>query len=169
VPENNDLPDLVVAEAMLHDARSELALADGKASILLGALGVGVGAAIAAMFGGWTPTEDLSGGSEVAWWAGALVLIASAVYLAIVVWPRGSSRGEDHRPITYWGDVAAQPTVEDLRTAIIEDHLEITDRTLRQLHAVSGILDDKYRGFRIALALIGVAAALFALSAVLSA
>jgi len=70
--------------------------------------------------------------------------------------------------ITYWGDVAAQPTVEDLRTAILEDHLEITDRTIRQLHAVSGILDDKYRRFRIGLALVGLAVALFAVSALVS-
>jgi hypothetical protein len=151
---------------MLSEARSELTLADGKAAILLGVLGVGVGAAIAGMFAGWSPTT-MSGPAEGAWWLASIFLVAAVFNLGQAVWPRTGQPAHDE-PITYWGHVARTSSVGDLQAKLDADGLTSRSRLLYQLHAVSGIVKRKYVKIRMAMVFSGLAAAFFIVSALLN-
>lgn len=152
---------LAHARGLLAETREELARAEGKSALLLAAIGVAVGALLAALMEGkWTPF-DLRDGLERAWWLGAACLAASAACLAVAVWPKtGADRTDDRAP-SFFGDFArfedAKALGDTLRS---RDRSGVYDRTMEQLFAVSGIVRRKYRLVKWAIALVGAAAVL---------
>lgn len=107
------------AATLLAGVREEIARADGKAAILLGAVGA-TGAALIAVLAGrqWSP-DQLPAVARVLWWFGAVCWTASLLFLLGVVLPRPlRSRWRPGEPITYFGDVARADHSADLHAAL---------------------------------------------------
>ncbi len=146
---------------VLSETREELARADGKAALLLAAIGVATGALLAALMGGkWSPF-DVRNGMEWAWWLGALSLAASAAHLALAIFPRtASTRTGDDAP-SFFGDFAGYGSPAELGVALrYRDRSEAYDRAAQQLFAVSTIVKRKYELVQRAIVLLGIAAVL---------
>lgn len=147
----------VLAEQILCEAREELARADGKSSLLLAAVGVALGAIIAAVVAGdWTPF-DLAPCVQWLWWVGSASGIGAVVALAHSVYPRTTYRGARVPSIiAYFGDVVATPAGQ-LEANLIRTAKRADTRVLDQLKIISGIVDRKYRGIQLGLWLVAVA------------
>lgn len=153
-----------LASQILHEAREELARADGKAGLLLAAAGVVVGAILAGMLAkDWDPTS-LHEGIEWLWWVGTVAGLAGTVSLACAVWPRTKYR-KDRNPntIAFFGDVLGLST-GDLENRL-KDAASIPGcSTIDQLKLISGIVDKKYRWIQRGLLSLGLGAAACLLS-----
>jgi MFS family permease len=139
---------------LLAESREELARADGKASMLLSALGVAIGVIAAALLAGdWSP-DRLDRPYRVVWWVGLAFAGAGSLALCLAVWPRI----RHHLPgpsATYFDEIALLGSVERVKTALART--DATDRTLTQLVAISRIARRKYKLIRWAMLLLGVA------------
>lgn len=150
--------------ALLGAAREDLARADGKCALLLAAVGVVVGALLAAVMGGdWSP-NSLDARVAWLWWIGAVASMLAVVALGYGVYPRFQT----HYPkkpdrIGYFADAAAL-TRDELRQAL--DHAPELDAEwlTDQLHAVSRIVRKKYWAIRVALWLLLSSAVLVCIS-----
>ncbi len=154
-PANDDRAALV--ESLLSDTREELSRADGKASILLSAVGVVVSVLLAgAISRDWNPTRLAS--FEWLWWLGTLSGTAAIGALGAAVWPRVEHPANKEK-LTYFGHVASFNNVNDLSAAL--DRRVSTapsqDRPIDQLYTVSKIVDNKYRRVRWGIGLFGAA------------
>jgi Pycsar effector protein len=137
-------PAIGYLASLLEDARDELNRADSKASLLLAAIGVIIGALIAGLAGSkWTPMR-LETGAQAVWWAGVAAAAAGVVWIAASVYPR------IHQPETlypgmpaYYGDVAAYQDVNAFRDAISRAP-EARERLINQTYVVSKIVQWKY-------------------------
>ena len=158
------------ARGLLAETREELTRAEGKSAVLLAAIGVAVGALLAALMEGkWAPF-DLRNGLEWAWWLGAACLAASAACLAAAVWPKTGSDGSDDRAPAFFGDFTRFRTPEALGDALrSRGRSEAYARTTEQLVAVGRIVRRKYRLVKWAVALVGAAAVLCLGTAILDA
>jgi MFS family permease len=159
-------PHLALANTILREAREELARADGKASILLAAIGVIIGAIVAAILGGsWHPTH-LDDNIEWLWWIGTAIGLAGAVAFGAAVFPRTTYRAK-RRPgiVSYFGDVVGLSKVQ-LKEGLITTAKDPDAATLDQVEAISSVVDKKYRCIQVGMICVG-AAALFWLFAVL--
>ncbi|MEU3217866.1 Pycsar system effector family protein [Streptomyces sp. NPDC006971] len=91
---------------LLLDLRSEIARADGKASVLVAALGMTAG-----VISGWLVGSDwhpgaLSGFGTVLWWTGIGGLVAALLSMLMAVLPRyRSSTWMPGAPLTYFADI----------------------------------------------------------------
>lgn len=133
-----------VERVLLQEARSEVSLADHKASMVLAALGIGFGALLGGFLAGdWDPSS-LEGARQAAWWFGALLALSSVALAAAAVWPRF---GVPKQPgqVTYWGEVAAYKTEEAFREAPDDRFGSIESRTQSQLWDLASIVATKYR------------------------
>ncbi|GAB2752620.1 hypothetical protein GCM10027039_08300 [Terrabacter koreensis] len=150
------------ADALLRDAREELARADNKASLLLTASGVGVGALLAALLArSWSPSS-LSGLAQAFWWAGAIIIGAGIVLLGTAVYPKTSSPGRTGSPaVAYYADVVRVGRGA-LKTALQQGAAD--DYLLDQLFNVSEIVVAKYRAIGRALWSFGIGLPLMLLS-----
>jgi hypothetical protein len=155
-----------IERLMLDEARIEVSFADHKASMVLAALGIGLGALFGGILAGdWNPRAQ-EGLDELVWWIGAVLAAGSVLLAACAVWPRYSK----HTPgdgVYYWGHVARFSSLEQL-----SEHMERTppllvDRTRHQLWEMSRIVSFKYRLIRGAFVLAGLGAAAFGISALL--
>lgn len=127
--------------AMLGEAREELSRADGKASILFAALGVAAGVLAAAILGGdWNP-GDLRRPWEAIWWAGCTIGAASAVLLALAVYPKIVNR-HPGAAVTYFNEIAQLASIGALDAEL--KRISEGERVLKQLYAVSKIARKKY-------------------------
>lgn len=143
--------------AMLLEARTEVGVADHKASMVLTSLGVGFGALLAAVVAGdWSP-DELAGFFEWLWWMGAVLAAGSVVAAALAVWPRWDEDEAFERP-HYWGHVASYESLPDLADALEGNKLDESDRTRSQLWKLSQIVALKYRWVRRAFLLAGSSA-----------
>ncbi|GAA2739911.1 MULTISPECIES: Pycsar system effector family protein [Kitasatospora] len=157
------------ARALLVGVREEIARADGKAAILLGAVGA-TGAALIAVLAGrqWTP-DALPVAARLLWWAGACSWVLSLLLLLAVVAPRPlRSRWQPGRPLTYFGDIARA----DRDTAALRQALTLMARDplpplLDALRTTSRIARTKHRCVLLGAAFFGTAI-LAALTAVLT-
>ncbi len=143
-------PVVVHAEAVLASAREELVRADGKASLLLAAAGVAVGALMGGLIArDWTPFV-LNNWVEWAWWLGVCATIIAVVALAWAVYPR--TRPSDPRPdvISFYGDVVTTPA-EALETRLEQTIALPREAALDQLRQVSLIVQRKYLAIQVAL------------------
>ncbi len=143
------------------ETREELARADGKAALLLAAIGVAVGALLSSFMGGdWTPFS-LHNGIEWMWWLGVICLATSIVCLSIAVWPATSTREQNcNSAPAFYSDFASFENAASLRKALEDHRLDEFDRDTSQLHAVSKIVARKYRMIRWGIACTGLAALL---------
>jgi hypothetical protein len=149
---------------MLAEARDQVTHADQKASLILAALGIGLGALLGGMLSGdWNPTL-LRGFGEVLWWVGAALAALAVLASAASVWPR-YSRADLSQGIRYWGHVATYRSLAALSTALDENPSLERDRTRYQLWQLSRIADTKYRLVRIAMLAAGAAVVLLLVGA----
>ncbi len=150
------------ARGLLAETREELSRAEGKAALLLAAIGVAVGALLAALMEGkWTPFE-IRNCLEWAWWLGALSLAASATHLALAVFPKtGADGATGGGTPAFFGDFARFETPGELGDALRDrNRSDAYARTTSQLLVVSGIVLRKYKLVKRAIVLLGIAAAL---------
>lgn len=108
-----------LCERLLTELRAELARADNKASVLVGALGMTAGVFSGLLAGrGWTPAA-LSAAGAVLWWAGAAALVVSLFALLLAVLPRyRATRWTPERPLSYFGDIQEAVRLDRLESAL---------------------------------------------------
>lgn len=148
-----------LAKTLLAESREELTRADGKASLLLAALGLGISAILAAILAGdWKPFE-LEQPYQGAWWMGSGFAGASFFCLCAAVYPKVKHR-RAAKGVTYFGDVAALKTADALREALKRSETDPAERSVTQLHVVARLVGRKYRYIRLGLISLGVAIAL---------
>lgn len=138
-------PALRYAESMLVRAHAEIDRADAKASILLAASGVVVGALLAGLIAGtWTPLR-LPGTVQWLWWLGVATAASGIWCLAWAVYPRREVR-ESAIPwaVGYYVDVLAFSSTAELVTALRRSADTNVDRVAEQLRQVSRIAHRKY-------------------------
>lgn len=154
-----------LAKVLLAESREELTRADGKASLLLAALGIGLSAILGAILAGnWTPFV-LASPWELIWWAGAAGAGIALICLCIAVWPRVTHKS-GRRGVTYFGEAASFETVDELRAALKRTETDPVERTVLQLHVISQRATHKYAFIRAGLVALGLAIT-FTLAAVL--
>lgn len=137
-----------LADFLLRDAREELTRADSKASLLTAAVGVVVGALVAAMLAQtWTPA-NLDASVRWLWWVGAASIGLALIFLGAGVYPRTVRKGRSEGAAKYFAD-AVRLGRDGLPDALNSTSLD--EYLLDQLFAVSHIVDIKYRCIRIAL------------------
>ncbi|WP_405831584.1 Pycsar system effector family protein [Streptomyces sp. NBC_00105] len=111
------------AVRLLADLRVEIARADSKAALLVGALGMTIGVFSSQLAGRhWQPSL-LSTPGQAVWWSGAAALAMALPALLLAVLPR-SLRTEWHAggPLSYFGDVCSAD-----RQGRLEEALATTD------------------------------------------
>ena len=159
-------PDEAFAEVLLDEGREELARADGKASILLSASGVILGALLAGVLAGtWSPTKlGDHPATEWSFWAGVAFAAVGVVLLAWAVLPRTRHNGS-RETLAYFGHVVRYRerglairratrrsrearSKEELKKAVRTASAGTFDRTVDQVWTVSLIVYRKYRRIR---------------------
>ncbi|MFF3622156.1 Pycsar system effector family protein [Streptomyces sp. NPDC002467] len=94
------------ATRLLTDLRVEIARADTKAALLLGALGMTTGVVSGPVSGPARTPGALSGPAAILWWAGAAALALALLALLLAVLPRSlRSAWQAGSPLAYFGDV----------------------------------------------------------------
>ncbi|MEA2676619.1 MAG: hypothetical protein QOJ81_760 [Chloroflexota bacterium] len=139
-------------ERLLTETREELVRADTKASLLFAVSGVLLAAFLAGVINGeWTP-GDLDKWATGVFALGAVLYLIAVVALGSAVWPRVTHK-EAKRSADYFGDIVAykgQASLESLKAALRRS-AENADRPTSQLLIISGIVDTKYAGIRVAI------------------
>ncbi|MER6711955.1 Pycsar system effector family protein [Streptomyces sp. NPDC000877] len=156
-----DGPEVRAGSQLLADLRSEIARADTKATVLVGALGIS-GGMLAALLAnrGWSPAR-LPVLAALLWWAGATSLVVALFALLLAVLPRyGRSRWTPGRPLTYFGDVHRAAQTGRLSAALAETGRDPARGLLLALAETSGIAARKHFWIRTGLVSFGCAAAL---------
>ncbi|MGR4853363.1 Pycsar system effector family protein [Streptomyces sp. LARHCF252] len=146
---------------LLADLRSEIARADAKAAVLVGALGISAGV-LAALLANrrWSPAQ-LPGAAALLWWAGATSLVIALFALLLAVLPRyRRSRWTPGRPLTYFGDIRRAAQAGRLSAALAETGRDPTHGLLLALTETSGIAARKHFWIRAGLVSFGCAAVL---------
>lgn len=133
------------AKRLLSDARDEISKADGKAQVLLGIVGIAIGAVAGGLAaGGWSPFE-LSDTVEWLWWAGVAMALATLACLAGAVYPRlGGDRSQQRDVVEYFGDVVRYESGEALAAALLALRGQDLRRVSGQVRRVSQIVSRKY-------------------------
>lgn len=146
-------------KAILGEAREELERADNKASILLAAVGVIVGALLAALLAGdWSPTS-LKASVQWLWWAGILAAAIAIYLLGWAVFPRIRAAGWRPQAIAYYGDVVAAGTRNRVKELLDHASGDPLPRLIDQMLQVSKTVQVKYVAIRRAMILLGFGAA----------
>jgi MFS family permease len=135
------------ARELLRETREELARADGKATTLLGVVGLLLGALLAGIIAGdWSPA-DLSCRSEVSFWIGAAVAVAAEGLLCAAVMPQ--LRHDKHRDhLTHFGHVVQFPDEGAFLNALPKAD---NDRVADQVWTLSRTVQIKYRFIQLGL------------------
>ncbi|MER6574959.1 Pycsar system effector family protein [Nonomuraea sp. NPDC001023] len=132
---------------LLTEAREELNRADTKAQVLLGIVGIALGAVAGGLLAGsWSPFE-MSNAVEWLWWAGAAAAVASVVVLAGAVYPR-LDRRKGSRAVMYYADVLHLDSTATVAGALMRSSALDLERVADQLYRVSHIVGQKYRLIR---------------------
>jgi hypothetical protein len=143
--------EAAVAETLLRETREELTRSDGKSSLLLAAVGVGLSAILGAMLAGdWSPFT-LPSPWEAVWWAGAGFAGVALLALGLAIWPKLKHRSRATVAVTYFRDAAKSKTPVELAEALRAENTPAATRTLVQLHALSKRALRKYRWLQVAL------------------
>jgi hypothetical protein len=132
---------------LLREAREELNRADSKSQVLLGIVGIGLGAVTGGLLSGnWSPFA-LSNAIEWLWWVGAAAALASVVVLAGAVYPR-LDRRKIHGAAMYYADILHLDSPATVTRALIRSSELDLERVADQLYRVSHIVGQKYRLIR---------------------
>ncbi len=156
-------PDAIArdyASVLLREARDELTRADEKASILLAATGIAVGAVIAGMIAAdWTP-DRLGDPWSLIWRIASAFALVGIGALIWAIYPRTRHGKDDEAYLFYFRQAADVTTVEDLARELRRSSENVFSRSADQLWRVSRVVNAKYRAVRLAIWLLVVAAAL---------
>jgi hypothetical protein len=131
--------------AALHaNTREELSRADSKASLLLAAIGVVIGALIGGITSShWSPMS-MGTGAQALWWAGVAAATVSMVLISASVYPRINRRGTPRAGLpTFYGDVAAYPDIDAFRRDI-SNAPDVTERLIYQTYVLARTVRAKY-------------------------
>ncbi|MFC4032988.1 Pycsar system effector family protein [Streptomyces polygonati] len=146
---------------LLTELRAEIAHADNKASVLLGALSMTaglLGALLAARQ--WAPGR-LSAPGAVLWWTGVMALAGSLLALLLAIVPRyGRERWAPGRPLTYFDDIRRAADQQGLARALADTEAAADTGLLDALSATSRIVGSKHLWIRAGLAAYCVGAVL---------
>ncbi|MTE20523.1 hypothetical protein F0L17_15700 [Streptomyces sp. TRM43335] len=139
---------------LLAELRAEVARADGKASVLVGAQSMAASVLIGLLAGrGWHPS-GLSAPSSVVWWAGVASMGTSLVALLFAVLPRyKASDWRPGRPVTYFGDIRRAADQEELSRALADTERAPMAGLVDSLTENSRIVSSKHRWMRVGLLL----------------
>ena len=140
---------LLYAIAILEEARKEVDRADSKASILLAASGVGIGALLAGLLADtWTPAK-LPTIAQLLWWAGVLSAAIGIGCLSWAVYPRRHRRdSEPHQTVAYYADVIAFRSVPELVAGLTKSAGMSIELVADQIRQISRIVNYKYQLIR---------------------
>ncbi|MFF5520709.1 Pycsar system effector family protein [Streptomyces coeruleorubidus] len=157
-----DDPEMRAGTQLLADLRGEIARADAKATVLVGALGISTGGLAALLTDrGWSPAQ-LPTPAALLWWAGAASLVIAVFALLLAVMPRyRSSCWTPGRPLTYFGDVRRAARAGRLTEALTETGHDPVRGVLLALTETSGIAARKHFWIRTGLISFGCATVLF--------
>lgn len=148
-------PGVSLEATMLAEARTEVTIADQKASQLLAALAIGYGAVFGGVLaGGWTPSRMEAWGRPL-WWLAALAAVVAIGLASAAVWPRFKA-DDVASGVLYWGHVAEYPTLAAFDTAMEDQPPQALDRTRHQLWRISRLLKRKYVLIRGSIATAGI-------------
>ncbi|MFG2649908.1 Pycsar system effector family protein [Streptomyces sp. NPDC048436] len=146
---------------LLADLRTEIARADSKATVLVGALSMSAG-----LLGGllasrhWSPSL-LSAPATALWWGGVASLVTALLSLLLAVVPRyRRSRWSPGEPLTYFGDVQRAAQAGQLNAALTETGRNPADGLLTTLTETSRIVARKHLWIRTGLIAFGCASLL---------
>jgi hypothetical protein len=144
------------AATLLGEARDELTRADQKASILLAAAGVAIGAIVASMVSsGWTPGR-LALPWSVVWVVGSAIGLFGVLALVVAIYPRTTRGKDDEAQLFYFGHAAKVRTVEELAAELRRSSANTFQRTADQLWRVSQVVTTKYSLVRVSIWLLSV-------------
>ncbi|WP_223246548.1 Pycsar system effector family protein [Curtobacterium sp. ER1/6] len=134
--------------------------------MLLAATGVAVGAVSTAILAGsWSPNSLTFLGAHL-WWTGVVAASVGIAALGYSVFPRTKRSGPAEGPIFgYYADMA-NITSDELASLIRAAGKNLDDRLVDQLGQISKIVVRNYRGVRLALWSLAIAALLCAISTV---
>lgn len=131
------------ARSLLAHTREEVNRADSKASLLLAASGVGIGAILSTVLSGnWDPFS-IPNSVEWMWWSGCATAVSAIIALGFAVFPRTRRKVYCNSMVAYFADVRRIPEA-DLKLALAATLSSSSSYTLDQLHRVSKIADTKY-------------------------
>jgi Family of unknown function (DUF5706) len=160
---------LIYAASLLSSAREEIDRADSKASILLAASGIAIGALLAGlMAGSWTPAR-LQVTIQWAWWVGVVEAAIAISCLALAVCPR-EQRNDSGTPwaVVFYGDVLEYHTTPQLVAALNRSAETKIERIADQLRYVCSIVNHKYRLVRWGILMLFLSAGTIAASIVIN-
>jgi hypothetical protein len=157
-----DRSGLVVAR-LVAELRTETGRADTKASVLIAAMGLGLGAPLG--LSRPTPADGCRGSCSVIWWFGCLFWVAALGCLLISLVPRyrRSSWTEDSS-VSSFVDIHRAAKAGNLRAAIRSTGLDEQASLLTAATDLSRIVILKYRWIRAAMTCFALAVSALALS-----
>lgn len=140
------------AARLLADLRVEIARADSKAALLVGAFGMTSGVLSAQLAGRHWQPGLLSAPGQTLWWAGAVALATALPALLLAVLPRSlGAEWQAGAPLTYFGDMRSADRQGRLAEALTTTD-ENPDAALRAaLAANSRIAVRKHQWIRVGL------------------
>jgi Family of unknown function (DUF5706) len=103
----------------------------------------------------WSPFKLKEPYQEL-WWVGSVCAGLSFLCLALAVYPRVKHNSAS-KGVTYFSDVAALETVDELRAALKRSETDATERSVTQLHVIARLVARKYRLIRWALLALSIA------------
>ncbi|MEU3060018.1 Pycsar system effector family protein [Streptomyces subrutilus] len=150
-----------LAAQLLADLRVEIARADSKASLLVGALGMTAGLLGTQPAGRrWHP-GTLSGPGQVFWWAGVAALATALPALLLAVLPRSLRSGwQAGSPLSYFGDIRSADLQGRLSEALAATDIDPAAALQAALAATSRIAVRKHQWIRAGLLAYGCGAVL---------
>lgn len=149
------------AARLLADLRVEVARADSKAALLVGALGMTAGVISGQLSGLHRPLGALSTPGLALWWSGATALLLALVAMLLAVLPRSLRSGwQAGTPLAYFGDIRAADQEGRLAEAIAETAQDAETALRVALAANSRIALRKHQWIRIGLLAYGSGALL---------
>lgn len=142
----------VAGSRLLGDLRGEIARADNKASVLVGALGMTAGLLSGVLAArDWRPSA-LPAVAATAWWLGAGALFVSLIALLMAVLPRyRASRWQPGEPVTYFRDIQRAAQQHELARALADTERDPASALINALMENSRIVGSKHRWIRIGL------------------
>ncbi|MFI5865580.1 Pycsar system effector family protein [Streptomyces sp. NPDC051546] len=134
---------------LLADIRVEIARADSKAALLVGALGMTAGLLSTQLAGRhWRP-GSLSGPGQILWWSGVGGLALALAALLLAVLPRAlTAPWRPGRPLSYFGDVRSAHRQGRLEEALTETSRDPASALQLSLTATSEIAVQKHLWIR---------------------
>ncbi|MFF4577759.1 Pycsar system effector family protein [Streptomyces sp. NPDC001389] len=148
-----------VAVRLLSDLRVEIARADTKAALLVGALGMTAGVVGGQQFGPHRSPGSLSGCGPVLWWSGAGALAVALLALLLAVLPRSlRSDWQTGSPLAYFGDIRSADRQGRLAEALADTGHDPGRAVLTALAANSRIAVRKHQWIRAGLLAYGFGA-----------